>query len=50
MVGQLRWRAYIVDIYVSMTSGTLSEDYEQHKPALGKMKLKEFTREFAAAF
>nr|GFC77986.1 hypothetical protein [Tanacetum cinerariifolium] len=26
--------ADIVDIYASMTNGTLAEDYEQHKPAL----------------
>jgi uncharacterized protein YbjT (DUF2867 family) len=42
--------ADIVDIYASMNSGALAEDYEQHKPALGKVKLEEFAKEFAAAF
>lgn len=40
----------IVDIYASMTNGTLGEDYAQHKPAMGKVKLEEFVQEFAAAF
>jgi uncharacterized protein YbjT (DUF2867 family) len=40
----------IVDIYASMNSGALAEDYEQHKPALGKVKLEDFAKEFAAAF
>jgi len=42
--------ADIVDIYASMSNGTLGEDYEQHKPALGKVKLEDFAQEFAAAF
>ena len=42
--------ADIVDIYASMNSGALGEDYEQHKPALGKVKLEEFAKEFAAVF
>ncbi|MGI4742396.1 MAG: NAD(P)H-binding protein [Janthinobacterium lividum] len=42
--------ADIVDIYASMNSGALGEDYEQHKPALGKVKLEDFAKEFAAAF
>jgi len=42
--------ADIVDIYVSMNRGALGEDYEQHKPALGKVKLEDFAKEFAAAF
>lgn len=42
--------ADIVDIYASMSSGTLAEDYEQQKPALGKVKLADFAKEFAAAF
>jgi hypothetical protein len=40
----------VVDIYASMNSGALGEDYEQHKPTLGKVKLEEFAKEFAAAF
>jgi uncharacterized protein YbjT (DUF2867 family) len=42
--------ADVVDIYASMSSGALAEDYEQHKPALGKVKLENFAKEFAAAF
>ena len=42
--------ADIVDIYASMNSGALAEDYAQHKPALGKVKLADFAKEFAAAF
>jgi uncharacterized protein YbjT (DUF2867 family) len=42
--------ADIVDIYASMSSGALAEDYEQRKPALGKVKLEDFAKEFAAAF
>jgi uncharacterized protein YbjT (DUF2867 family) len=42
--------ADIVDIYASMRNGTLAEDYAQHKPALGKVKLEEFAQEFAVAF
>ncbi|MGI4744124.1 MAG: NAD(P)H-binding protein [Janthinobacterium lividum] len=42
--------ADIVDIYASMSSGALGEDYEQHKPTLGKVKLEDFAKEFAAAF
>jgi uncharacterized protein YbjT (DUF2867 family) len=42
--------ADIVDIYTSMSNGTLGEDYEQHKPALGTVKLEDFAKEFAAGF
>jgi uncharacterized protein YbjT (DUF2867 family) len=42
--------AEIVDIYASIGNGTLGEDYEQHKPHLGRVKLEDFAKEFAAAF
>lgn len=42
--------AEVVDIYASIGNGTLGEDYEQHKPQLGRVKLDDFAREFAAAF
>ena len=42
--------ADIVAIYASIRSGQLSEDYAQHRPALGRVKLEEFAQEFAAAF
>ena len=40
----------VVDIYASINSGKLGEDYWQHRPPLGQMKLEDFAREFAAAF
>ncbi|MGI4874144.1 MAG: NAD(P)H-binding protein [Janthinobacterium lividum] len=40
----------LVDLYASMNSGVLGEDYALHKPLLGKVKLEDFAREFAAAF
>jgi hypothetical protein len=33
-----------------MNSGAIAEDYEQYKPSVGKVKLGDFAREFAAAF
>ncbi len=33
-----------------MNSDALGEDYEQHKPPLGQVKLEDFAQEFAAAF
>ena len=45
-----RTAADVVDIYASMSSGALGEDYEQHKPVLGQVKLEDFAQEFAAAF
>ncbi|GAB3572204.1 Rossmann-fold NAD(P)-binding domain-containing protein [Hymenobacter daeguensis] len=42
--------AEIVDIYASIGNGTLGEDYAQHRPHLGRMKLEDFAKEFAAAF
>jgi uncharacterized protein YbjT (DUF2867 family) len=42
--------AEIVDIYASIGNGTLGEDYELHKPHLGRVKLEDFAQEFAAAF
>lgn len=40
----------IVDLYISLRTGKLGEDYARHKPALGEVKLEDFAREFAAAF
>ena len=42
--------AEVVDIYTSINSGALGEDYWQHRPTLGKVKLEDFAKEFAAAF
>ena len=40
----------IVDLYRSLRTGQLGEDYARHKPALGEVKLEDFAQEFAAAF
>lgn len=40
----------VVDIYVSINNGKLGEDYWQHRPDLGVVKLEDFAKEFAAAF
>ncbi len=40
----------LVDLSASIHNGTLGEDYEQHKPVLGEVKVEDFAKEFAAAF
>ncbi len=43
--------ALFVELGASTHSGALRQDYEMHKPvAMGKVKLEEFAKEFAAAF
>jgi uncharacterized protein YbjT (DUF2867 family) len=43
--------ANFVDLGASLHSGVLQEDYELHQPiAMGKVKLADFAKEFAAAF
>lgn len=42
--------AAVVDLYASIHSGAMGEDYELHKPAMGKIKVEDFAKEFAAAF
>ena len=42
--------AGVVELYASIHSGALGEDYELHKPVMGKVKLEDFAKEFAAAF
>jgi len=39
-----------VNIYASMSSSALGEDYEAAQARLGKLKLEEFAKEFAAVF
>jgi uncharacterized protein YbjT (DUF2867 family) len=40
----------LVEMYASLHSGKLQQDYELHKPiAIGKVKLKDFAKEFSAA-
>jgi uncharacterized protein YbjT (DUF2867 family) len=43
--------AGMVEMYASAHTGVLGEDYNRHRPAvLGKVKMKDFAKEFAAAF
>jgi uncharacterized protein YbjT (DUF2867 family) len=43
--------AGLVEMYASLHSGVLAEDYNRHKPTvMGKVKLAGFAKEFAAAF
>ena len=42
--------AGLVEMYESLHNGTLSEDYLRNKPVMGKVKLEDFAKEFAAAF
>ncbi|PSL23384.1 NAD(P)H-binding protein [Chitinophaga ginsengisoli] len=43
--------ASLVEMYACVHSGAFAEDYEQHKPIpLGKVKLEDFVKEFAAVF
>lgn len=39
-----------VEMQASQGTGKLYEDYEQHRPVLGKVKLKDFAQQFAAAY
>ncbi len=46
-----RIAAGLVELYAGLHSGLLSEDYYRHRPkVLGKVKLEDFAKEFAAAF
>jgi uncharacterized protein YbjT (DUF2867 family) len=40
----------LVEMNAGRRSGVLSEDYNQHKPILGKTKLKDWVKEFAAVY
>lgn len=42
--------AGLVEMFASQHSGLLMEDYYRNKPMLGKVKLADFAKEFAAAF
>ena len=39
-----------VEMQASQGNGKLYEDYNKHKPALGKVKIEDFARDFAAAY
>ncbi|MFT3902551.1 MAG: NAD(P)H-binding protein [Niabella sp.] len=40
----------LVDLNASIHSGVMGGDYELHKPAMGKMKVEDFAKEFADVF
>lgn len=40
----------LVELGAAIHTGLLRSDYERHKPALGKVKLAEFIKEFATAY
>ena len=40
----------LVEMYSSMNSGLLMEDYERHKPEFGKVKIADYAEEFAEVF
>ena len=40
----------LVEMNAGRRSGALYEDYNQHKPTLGKVKLKDFAKEFAVVY
>jgi hypothetical protein len=43
--------AGLVEMYGALHTGLLAEDYIRNRPAvMGKVKLKEFAKEFAQAF
>ena len=42
--------AGLVEMYAAHHSGALGEDYYRNRPPLGKVKMRDFAREFAAAF
>lgn len=39
-----------IELQESQSNGKLYEDYNQHKPSLGKVKLKDFAKDFARAY
>jgi hypothetical protein len=45
-----RIAAGIVEMYASLHDGVLAEDYYRNRPVLGKVKMTEFAKEFAAVF
>jgi uncharacterized protein YbjT (DUF2867 family) len=40
----------LVEMFASQHKGVLTEDYYRNRPAMGKVKLTDFAKEFAAAF
>lgn len=42
--------AGMVEMYASTRRGELAEDYYRHRPVLGKVKMKEYAKQFAALY
>ena len=42
--------AGLVEMYAAHHSGALAEDYHRNRPSLGRVKMRDFAREFAAVF
>lgn len=42
--------AELIELYAACHTGILHEDYEKHKPTLGKVKTEDFAKEFAARY
>jgi len=42
--------AKLVELNASIRTGAIREDYDVHQPVMGKVKLEDFAKEFAAAF
>lgn len=42
--------AGMVEMFAGLHTGLLSEDYFKHRPVLGKVKMADYAKEFAAAF
>lgn len=42
--------ASLVEMFAACHTGLLHHDYDQHKPVLGKVKLEDFAKEFAAVY
>lgn len=42
--------ANLTELGAAIHSGMLTEDYDQHKPVLGKVKITDYVKEFAAAY
>lgn len=40
----------LTEMYSSLHSGKLAEDYNKHKPKMGRVKLRDFAKEFAAVY
>jgi hypothetical protein len=40
----------VVEMNASMHTGVVNEDYYRHRPTLGKVKFKDYAKDFAAVY